>query len=109
MYCFSSELQTLSIYFIVSYTVPWTNALMGGGFRLGRGAMLDALRASLLRLQTDSVDLYQVCALATPALTVFAARLPGQMPSCKARSTVKPQAIASVLKPWQCRILSGRV
>lgn len=41
--------------------VPWTNALMGGGFRLGRGALLDALRASLLRLQTDSIDLYQVC------------------------------------------------
>ena len=33
---------------------------MGGGFRLGRQAMLDALKASLERLQTPSVDLYQV-------------------------------------------------
>ena len=33
---------------------------MGGGFRLGQRAMLDALRASLERLQSPSVDLYQV-------------------------------------------------
>ena len=39
--------------------MPWTNLLVGGGFRLGRGALLDALRASLERLQAPSVDLYQ--------------------------------------------------
>ncbi|KAK9805143.1 hypothetical protein WJX72_001699 [[Myrmecia] bisecta] len=42
------------------FTVPWTNALVGGGFRLGRQSMIAALRASLARLGTDRVDLYQV-------------------------------------------------
>ena len=54
---------------VASTAVPWTNALMGGGFRLGRGAMLDALRASLERLQSPSVDLYQVL---IPSVTVTA-------------------------------------
>lgn len=31
-----------------------------GGFRLGRQAMIDALRASLARMGVDRVDLYQV-------------------------------------------------
>lgn len=34
--------------------------LVGGGFRLGRQSMIDALRASLIRLQLKQVDLYQV-------------------------------------------------
>lgn len=42
------------------FTVPWTNFLVGGGFRLGKQSLLDALRASLKRLQMDSVPLYQV-------------------------------------------------
>jgi aryl-alcohol dehydrogenase-like predicted oxidoreductase len=42
------------------FTVPWTNVLIGGGFRLGRQSMLAALRASLERMKVDSVDLYQV-------------------------------------------------
>ena len=39
---------------------PWTNLLIGGGLRLGRQSMLDALRASLQRLETDRLDLWQV-------------------------------------------------
>lgn len=42
------------------FPVPWTNLLVGGGVRLGRGAMLDALRASLQRLGVDQLDLWQV-------------------------------------------------
>ena len=42
------------------FTVPWTNFLVGGGFRLGKQSLLDALRASLKRLQMDKVPLYQV-------------------------------------------------
>lgn len=43
------------------FTVPWTNFLVGGGIRLGRQSLLDALRASLARLQLKTVPLYQVC------------------------------------------------
>jgi len=42
------------------FTVPWTNVLIGGGFRLGRQSILRALRASLERLGLEKVDLYQV-------------------------------------------------
>lgn len=42
------------------FTVPWTNVLVGGGFRLGRQSMIDALRASLKRMDRDKIDLYQV-------------------------------------------------
>ncbi|KAK9836118.1 hypothetical protein WJX81_002623 [Elliptochloris bilobata] len=42
------------------FTVPWTNVLVGGGFRLGRQAMIDALRASMGRLGVSQVELYQV-------------------------------------------------
>lgn len=42
------------------FTIPWTNALIGGGFRLGRSAMIDALRASLKRLDIQQLDLWQV-------------------------------------------------
>ena len=42
------------------FTIPWTNALIGGGFRLGRPAMIDALRASLKRLDVQQLDLWQV-------------------------------------------------
>lgn len=34
--------------------------LLGGGFRFGTQAMADALDATLKRLGTDQVDLYQV-------------------------------------------------
>ncbi len=40
--------------------LQWTNLLIGGGLRLGRQAMLDALRATLERLGTDRLDLWQV-------------------------------------------------
>ena len=42
------------------FTIPWTNALLGGGFRFGSQSMADALEATLKRLGTESVDLYQV-------------------------------------------------
>eukprot|EP00892_Ulva_mutabilis_P004654 jgi/Ulvmu1/2560/UM014_0011.1 len=42
------------------FTIPWTNMLLGGGFRFGTQAMADALDATLNRLGTDQVDLYQV-------------------------------------------------
>lgn len=42
------------------FTVPWTNVLIGGGFRLGRQAILKALQASLDRMGLSRVDLYQV-------------------------------------------------
>lgn len=42
------------------FPVPWTNLLVGGGLRLGRSAMLDALRASLARLDVEQLDLWQV-------------------------------------------------
>ena len=42
------------------FTVPWTNFLVGGGFRFGKQSLLNALRASLSRLQMDRVPLYQV-------------------------------------------------
>lgn len=42
------------------FTIPWTNMLLGGGFRFGAQAMSDALNTSLQRLGADQVDLYQV-------------------------------------------------
>ena len=42
------------------FTVPWTNVLIGGGFRLGRQAIIRALKASLGRLGLEKIDLYQV-------------------------------------------------
>lgn len=42
------------------FTIPWTNMLLGGGFRFGTQAMKDALDETLKRLGTDQVDLYQV-------------------------------------------------
>ena len=40
------------------FTIPWTNVLVGGGFRIGKASILEALTASLQRL--GDVDLYQV-------------------------------------------------
>lgn len=40
------------------FTIPWTNFLVGGGFRLGKGSILEALTGSLGKLA--EVDLYQV-------------------------------------------------
>ncbi|KAJ7526319.1 hypothetical protein O6H91_16G001800 [Diphasiastrum complanatum] len=42
------------------FTIPWTNFLVGGGFRLGRKSLLDALTASLKRLGKSKIDLYQI-------------------------------------------------
>ncbi|OSX68253.1 hypothetical protein BU14_3135s0001 [Porphyra umbilicalis] len=42
------------------FPVPWTAALVGGGVRAGRGAVVDALRASLGRLNVPAVDLYSI-------------------------------------------------
>ncbi|KAH7289218.1 hypothetical protein KP509_31G064100 [Ceratopteris richardii] len=42
------------------FTIPWTNFLVGGGLRIGRKSLLDALRASLKRLGRKRVDLYQI-------------------------------------------------
>lgn len=42
------------------FPVPWTNLLVGGRFRLGRGAVIEAVRASLTRLGVGAIDLYQV-------------------------------------------------
>lgn len=60
---FANESQSSSQPLIVGtkfFTVPWTNLLVGGGFRLGRRSMIDALRASLKRMDRDKIDLYQV-------------------------------------------------
>ncbi|KAL3917986.1 MAG: hypothetical protein SGPRY_006184 [Prymnesium sp.] len=40
--------------------VPWANMLSGGGLRIGRRAVLDALRNSIARLGVGSVDLYSL-------------------------------------------------
>lgn len=42
------------------FTIPWTNFLVGGGFRLGRKSLLAALRESLKRIGKAKVDLYQI-------------------------------------------------
>ncbi len=42
------------------FPVLWTNFLVGGGFRIGKQAVLDALRASLTRLGVGVVDLYVI-------------------------------------------------
>lgn len=42
------------------FTVPWTNVLVGGGFRLGRQSMINALKASLQRMDRQQIDLWQV-------------------------------------------------
>lgn len=42
------------------FPLPWTNVLVGGGLRLGRAAVLEALRASLTRLGVAAVDLYVI-------------------------------------------------
>ena len=42
------------------FTIPWTNFLLGGGFRFGQQSLSDALDASLKRLGADCVDLYQI-------------------------------------------------
>eukprot|EP00897_Mesotaenium_endlicherianum_P009402 jgi/Mesen1/8490/ME000480S07842 len=42
------------------FTIPWSNFLVGGGFRLGRQSLIAALRASLERMGRDKIDLYQI-------------------------------------------------
>ena len=38
--------------------VPWANILSGGGLRIGRRAVVDAVRNSIARLGVGSVDIY---------------------------------------------------
>jgi aryl-alcohol dehydrogenase-like predicted oxidoreductase len=40
--------------------IPWANLLVGGGVRLGRSAVLEALRNSIARMGLASVDVYSV-------------------------------------------------
>lgn len=40
--------------------MQWTNLLIGGGLRVGRPAMLRALRATLERLGVERLDLWQI-------------------------------------------------
>jgi len=40
--------------------VPWTNLLVGGGLRLGRGAVVEAARNSISRLGVGTIDLYSL-------------------------------------------------
>ncbi|KAL1522511.1 hypothetical protein AB1Y20_017498 [Prymnesium parvum] len=40
--------------------VPWANVLSGGGVRIGRGAVTNALRNSIARLGVGTVDLYSL-------------------------------------------------
>ncbi|CAM6127733.1 unnamed protein product [Calypogeia fissa] len=42
------------------FTIPWTNFLVGGGFRLTRKSLLEALKESLKRLDKKQIDLYQI-------------------------------------------------
>lgn len=42
------------------FTIPWTNFLVGGGVRLGVQSVAEALDATLARLGTDQIDLYQI-------------------------------------------------
>ncbi|OAE21105.1 hypothetical protein AXG93_3661s1300 [Marchantia polymorpha subsp. ruderalis] len=42
------------------FTIPWTNFLVGGGFRLGRESLLAALKESLKRTGREQIDLYQI-------------------------------------------------
>ncbi|KAL3698911.1 hypothetical protein R1sor_012987 [Riccia sorocarpa] len=42
------------------FTIPWSNFLVGGGFRLGRKSLLSALKASLKRTGLEQFDLYQI-------------------------------------------------
>uniref|UniRef100_A0A061QP55 Aldo keto reductase n=2 Tax=Tetraselmis sp. GSL018 TaxID=582737 RepID=A0A061QP55_9CHLO len=40
--------------------LPWANSFVGGPVRSGRASMLPALRASMQRLSTEQVDLWQI-------------------------------------------------
>ncbi len=42
------------------FPVLWANVIMGGSLRMGRAAVLSALRASLTRLGLSQIDLYQI-------------------------------------------------
>ncbi|KAI5066153.1 hypothetical protein GOP47_0018777 [Adiantum capillus-veneris] len=56
----ASDTETLPIIATKFFTIPWSNFLVGGGFRLGRKSLLEALRRSLQRLGRKRVDLYQI-------------------------------------------------
>lgn len=42
------------------FTIPWTNMLLGGSFRIGKSSMVEAMRSSTKRLGVDTIELYQV-------------------------------------------------
>lgn len=52
----SPEINVATKYF----PVPWTNMLVGGGVRMGRQAVVEALQCSLTRLGRSYLDLYQL-------------------------------------------------
>lgn len=56
----ASDAKELPVIASKFFTIPWSNFLVGGGFRLGRKSLLDALRRSLQRLGRERVDLYQI-------------------------------------------------
>ncbi|MCO5568347.1 hypothetical protein L7F22_022046 [Adiantum nelumboides] len=56
----ASDTETLPIIGTKFFTIPWANFLVGGGFRLGRKSLLDALQRSLQRLGRTRADLYQI-------------------------------------------------
>lgn len=56
----ASDARVLPVIATKFFTIPWTNFLVGGGLRLGRKSLLDALRGSLQRLGRERVDLYQI-------------------------------------------------
>ncbi|EKX47960.1 hypothetical protein GUITHDRAFT_106047 [Guillardia theta CCMP2712] len=42
------------------FPAPWSNTLVGGGVRLGRKAVVEAIRGSITRLGCGQIDLYQM-------------------------------------------------
>lgn len=56
----ASDARVLPVIATKFFTIPWSNFLVGGGLRLGRKSLLDALRGSLQRLGRERVDLYQI-------------------------------------------------
>ena len=89
------------------FTVPWTNALVGGGFRLGRQSMIAALRASLKRMNRDKIDLYQVIATSQTLLDLAA-------PACVTCRSASHRFCCSAFtratlcdRVYACAVLSG--
>ena len=56
----SAKGGTLALVADKFFPVLWSNVIMGGSLRMGRAAVLEALRASLTRLGLSQIDLYQI-------------------------------------------------